>query len=221
VSLVWCGPAPSAAVRAALEARGPLTLVDPSAPGAAATLAAAERRVYVYGAGAEAATHPLALEHPGLVVLARRSLHAAFARMWRLGPLGPDRYVERMEAFYGSAAALLADRANARGGQLAHLHRYPLWEEALGGADAVLVYDDELAEEVRGHWPGPLQVAAPADAEAFATAVDTLLAEAEAWRPFLALADRAADELAALGVTWAFPVTARVARDVALFRGSA
>jgi glycosyltransferase involved in cell wall biosynthesis/ribosomal protein S18 acetylase RimI-like enzyme len=97
----------------------------------------------------------------GIVVLHDRVLHNLFAGHW-FGQDDSARYVERMEMFYGSAGRRAAEGAVAGlrppvWESLDDLVRFPLFEEALVGAEGVVVHSEEHASQVAGRWFGPVR----------------------------------------------------------------
>lgn len=181
--------------------------------------------VYHYAARADlhGPIHVAACTRPGIVVLHERELHALFAAIWAAPD--PLRYVERMDAWYGFAGAAAAEAALAGerppvADTPADRARFPLWEETLTVAEALVVYPAGLSGEVRRRWRGPLLdlSAAPAHpGDALAECLDA----AERERPWLALADRAGAELGGLGITQRFDVIDRVGAEIVHFRDGA
>lgn len=157
----------------------------------------AEHRIYVYGD--DPGTHAAALAAPGLVVLRRRDQQPLFQALWHDDP---QRYAERMTAWYGEPGGWVAHNGLEPGPE------FPLWEEALAGAEALVLLDGARDLDVGEHWSGPL--VRGADAQALVAALRAGARE----RPFNALAHRVAGELAELGIDPRFPVVDRVGDDI-------
>jgi glycosyltransferase involved in cell wall biosynthesis len=101
--------------------------------------------------------------HPGLVILHDRVLHHLFAGMWLAGA-DPKRqlYLERMRAYYGKAGAEAA-RATLEGESQPvwesdeEVLRYPLYEEGILTAHAVVTHSESQARDIRARWLGPVR----------------------------------------------------------------
>jgi glycosyltransferase involved in cell wall biosynthesis/GNAT superfamily N-acetyltransferase len=118
----------------------------------------------IYNVGDHLAYHGRIYEasqrRAGVVVLHDRVLHNLFAGYW-LGRQEQHRYVERMDVFYGAEGRRAAE--SAMWGLRPPIWevpedmiRFPLAEEALVGAEGVVVHSATHAKEVRGTWLGPV-----------------------------------------------------------------
>jgi glycosyltransferase involved in cell wall biosynthesis/ribosomal protein S18 acetylase RimI-like enzyme len=97
---------------------------------------------------------------PGIVVLHDRICHNLFFNYW-ISRGRPDRYVDLMGTYYGSAGRSAAE-ASFEGRRPPvwsspdDVVRFPLFEEALVGARGVVVHSESQAETVRERWLGPV-----------------------------------------------------------------
>ncbi len=112
--------------------------------------------------GYHASIHAVSKRHPGIVILHDRALHHLFAELWLHGPdHDPPRYIDRMRAHYGEDGALAAQGA-LRGERAPvwesdeDVLRYPLYEEAIVNATAVVTHSAKQARDVRSRWLGPV-----------------------------------------------------------------
>ena len=166
--------------------------------------------------------HQAALTRPGVIVLRSLMLHRLFAGLWLKADANPDRYVERMAAWYGYPGALAAAEVNLGtrfpvGDDPEASAKFPLWQEALAGAEAVVIHDPSLSAEIREEWDGPLiEIPDPAriDSRVFADEMLGAFRAARRWRPWLALSNRVGLELAGLGTVQPLPVMARAASEI-------
>jgi len=111
--------------------------------------------------GFHGAIYEVSREHAGLVILHDRTCHNLFASYW-FSRNDPERYVERMDAFYGVDGRTVAQQA--LDGERPHVWesdheslRFPLFEEALVGQLGALVHSGEHAERVKERWFGPVR----------------------------------------------------------------
>lgn len=205
--IAWIAPEGGA------EPAEPFEPVGPDAP--AAALRAYDHRIYVYADDPGGLpVHRAAQAVPGVVLLRDRSLWRLLAAAWYDEPLRP---AERLTAWYGPAGRVAAQRLLA-GGALDQAH-FPLWEEALVSAEGLILAGSAHDLDVAGRWDGPLL--RRHDEVPGGAALDALLEQVTAVRPFLALADRIAAELAELGIDARFPVVDRVAAQIAAYRREA
>jgi glycosyltransferase involved in cell wall biosynthesis/ribosomal protein S18 acetylase RimI-like enzyme len=107
-----------------------------------------------------AAIYDASRGYPGIVILNDRTYQHFFAAYWIERNRGA-RYIERMEAFYGTAGRRAAEDS------LAGLRepvwerdddamRFPLFEDVLVGARGAIVHTESHAELVRRRWLGPV-----------------------------------------------------------------
>jgi glycosyltransferase involved in cell wall biosynthesis len=107
--------------------------------------------------------HKVAQRYPGVVILHDRVMHHLYAGMW-LMDADPSRetYVERMGSYYGEAGREAA-RGSLEGSRRPvwesddEVLRFPLYEEAILNAHGVATHSQGQAEDIRRHWPGPVE----------------------------------------------------------------
>ncbi len=119
----------------------------------------------VYNLGDHAEYHgqiyEVARTRPGLVILHDRTYQNLFASHW-FSRRESNRYVERMEAFYGPEGRDVArDAVEGRRPKVWSSDdeslRFPLFEEALTGALGAVTHSVGHAETVRRRWFGPVR----------------------------------------------------------------
>jgi len=100
-------------------------------------------------------------EHPGVVILHDRVLHHLFADLWLQGDhKHPPKYIERMRVHYGQVGATVAEEV-LKGERLPvweseEVLEFPLYEESIETALAVVTHSADQARDVRDRWLGPV-----------------------------------------------------------------
>jgi glycosyltransferase involved in cell wall biosynthesis len=126
----------------------------------------AQRDVIVYNMGDylpfHGHMHAVAQSNAGVVILHDRVLHHLYAGMWLMGAdQARETYVERMRAYYGRMAGDIA-RESLEGERRPvwesdeEVLEYPLYEEAILNALAVVTHSTGQAVEIQSRWLGPV-----------------------------------------------------------------
>lgn len=109
--------------------------------------------------------HAVADRYPGVVILHDRVMHHLYAGLWLMGDDaagGVQTYVNRMRTYYGHRGYVAARRSLA--GRRRPIWEsdndvldFPLYEEAIAAARAVVTHSDEQASAVAARWHGPVR----------------------------------------------------------------
>jgi glycosyltransferase involved in cell wall biosynthesis len=189
--IAWCTPFGTRSAigrvgQSVVEELSRVAAVDVWHPPTAQPLETSVPRIELAGDAADAArlaTYDLAVYHignhlvhrqileaarrvPGAVVLHDLVLQDFFSAWYLSDPRLRDRYTAAMSRWYGMAGLAAARAASHTGSpdflQSDEVLRYPLFEEAIAGAFAVVTHSAFSAERLRKVFPGPVrQVALP------------------------------------------------------------